>query len=135
MAGSLVALSVLVPALVSGCSGDDSGECATNVPSQCTPLYDPTFDNVYTRTLKPTCSLGGCHAPDSAQGGLAIDTEDAAYDALTKGGFVKGGDAECSLVVERITSSDSSESMPPGAPLSAAEQCSIITWIRNGAKR
>jgi hypothetical protein len=134
---ALVVFGALVSSLLvaAGCSGDDADECLTDLPSECSPLYPPTFHDVYTRTLKPTCALSGCHAPSSAEGGLSIGTEDETYALLRDQSFVKPNDPACSKVVERIANPDASEAMPPGAPLSAAAQCSIITWIRDGAKR
>jgi hypothetical protein len=134
---ALVVLGALVTSLslAVGCSGDDADSCLADLPSECSPLYPPTFHDVYTRTLKPTCALSGCHAPSSAEGGLSIGTEDETYARLRDQGFVQANDPACSKVVERIANPDAAEAMPPGAPLSAATQCSIITWIREGAKR
>lgn len=105
----------------------------------CQPLYDPTFDNVYEKTLAKTCALSGssCHSAEGAQGGLSFESADAAYEHLTGGGDpkVKSGDAACSLLVERIESTDDATLMPPGSPLSDAERCAIEQWIQNGAKR
>src|ERR1700748_3373661 len=64
-----------------GCGGP---ECVADVPASCSPLYTPTFDQIYTRTLAPTCALSGaaCHAPEGAQGGLVFAGADASYAML-----------------------------------------------------
>lgn len=106
----------------------------------CAPLYTPTFDQVFTRTLKPTCALSGasCHASEGAMGGLVLADADGAYAALLgQNGArtrVVAGDAACSLIIERLDATDANV-MPPGAPLADAERCAVAQWIQNGAKR
>jgi hypothetical protein len=128
--------------LVAACDGDQStANCVTNVTTDCAPLYPSTFDQVYARTLAPTCAQPGgvCHGSSGVQGGLFFSTPDTAYSLLL--GEVDGrprvvpGNAACSLLVERIASTNPSQVMPPGAPLSAAETCSIVQWINAGAHR
>jgi hypothetical protein len=136
-AGLAIGLCVIAPA---GC-GPSNGTCVESLPAECAPLYTPTFDQVFTRTLQPTCAQSGgvCHSADGAQGGLVFADADAAYALLlgkTDGkARVVAGDPACSLLVERIESADSTTVMPPGSMLSAGERCAIETWIRDGAKR
>jgi hypothetical protein len=138
-------VTALFMASVLGCSSPDppppATSCVANLPASCTPLYAPTFDQLYTRTLHPTCaqSGGACHASAGAQGGLVFEDADASYALLLgqKDGRVrvKPNDPACSLLVEHLESSDPSQVMPPGGMLSAAERCDFEQWIRNGAKR
>ncbi len=116
--------------------GDGGAACATYDPS-CAPLYEPTFDQIFQRTLKPSCALSGrsCHSSEGNQGGLVYEDPDRAHALLLQTGAVKPGDAACSELAIRITTAKASRRMPPGAPLSAAEQCTIQRWIADGAKR
>lgn len=100
------------------------------------PLYDPTFENVFDNTLKPSCGTGGtaCHAPEGAQAGLVLADVDAAHAALLEG-RVEPGDAACSLMMQRLESDDPGFQMPPGRKLRDAERCAIQRWIEGGATR
>ena len=111
------------------------------VARDCAPLYEPTFEALFLRTLNPSCGIEGstCHQGGGAgtKGGLTFDSPRSSYAALLDTSrswrLVAPGDPECSKVVYRIASHDLGEVMPPGRPLSAAEQCTIVTWIARGA--
>ncbi len=137
--------AALAHSLAIGCTcslglGGCSDDCVA-VPVDCAPLYAPSFDNVFTRTLVPTCASGGssCHAPSGGRGGLVFEDQAAAYDALvghaagSGGTRVIAGDAGCSLLVQKLESTDEAFQMPPGSPLSAPERCAIEQWIADGA--
>ena len=129
-------LCLLMLGTVAGCG--PSNACAQNVATDCTPLYEPTFDNLYTNTLHPTCALpgGSCHATEGHMGGLSFDDANTAYALLLgAAGGVMPGNAACSLVVERVLSTDPRRSMPPGKSLSVAEQCVFVRWAQQGARR
>ena len=138
-------LILLICALVMAhcaADGDTPEPCVTNIPeSTCTPLYEPTFDQVYTQTIQPKCAFAGsaCHAAEGAQGGLVLDDPDTAYAMLVQpkssSARVLTGDPECSLLVERLVTGDPIALMPPGNALEEPEVCAIVTWIRNGAER
>ena len=51
---SMVAAALTLSACKHG--GD---ECVLDLPEQCAPLYTPTFDQVFSRTLAPTCAQSG----------------------------------------------------------------------------
>lgn len=127
-------LAVFALSLVGAC-GDDEVECV-DVNLACAPLYEPVFEQVFTRTLKPGCALEGdsCHSGPSAKAGLQMDDIDMAYQLLVSEGRVLPGDASCSLMVTRIAEANAGV-MPPGSPLSDAERCAIETWVANGALR
>ena len=81
-----------------------------------------------------------CHGPDSAsrQAGLRLDLPQAAMAELDSGAkaIVPGKPAESALI-ERITSNDPDEMMPPpksGKVLSDAERAVLRRWIEQGAK-
>ena len=117
--------------LLLGCG---SSPCV-DLPVSCDPLYEPTFDNVYTNTLQPTCGFEGtaCHSADGAQGGLVFAELEASYDNVLD--RIEPGDPACSLLIQRIDAPDVADAMPPGDPLSEAERCAIRMWIDAGAER
>ena len=41
--------------LLAGCGAP----CLDSVDVECAPLYEPTWDNVHSRTLEPTCGQPG----------------------------------------------------------------------------
>jgi hypothetical protein len=116
-----------------GCGDDQT--CVEALGSDCDPLYEPIFEQVFTRTLKQTCALDGnrCHSGANARAGLRMDEIEEAYQLLVPGGRVIPGDPSCSLVANRLAGNGGV--MPPGDPLSEAERCAIETWIANGALR
>jgi hypothetical protein len=120
---------------LTGC-GDDEAVCVDAINLECAPLYEPVFEQIFTRTLMPGCALEGssCHSGSSAKAGLRMDDIDMAYELLVPGGRVLPGDASCSLLVTRIEGANGGV-MPPGNPLSDAERCVIETWVANGALR
>jgi hypothetical protein len=125
----------LLAALGGGCAPDE--ECAVSQGADCSPLYAPTYENVYANTLKPTCGQAGtaCHAAEGAQGGFKIGELESTYDELLQNQLIIPGEPGCSLVVRRLETDDPTLLMPPGAGLSAPELCAIETWIANGASR
>ncbi|HVW23929.1 MAG TPA: hypothetical protein VHC69_01070 [Polyangiaceae bacterium] len=131
----------VVAAACSGGNGDDEPACLPQPAStNCTPLYEPTFDNVWLNTLKPTCAAAGCHSGSMPTGDMALDVEDDAYtNLLTKSTTseprVTPGDVKCGKVIVRLHTKDQPYSMPRGQMLDDDTLCSITQWIANGAKR
>lgn len=77
--------------------------------------------------LKKRCAQ--CHTNGTYKGGLSMDHRDALLDS----GSVEVGDAKASLLLERITTADVDQRMPPeGDPLTAAEVRKIADWIDSG---
>jgi hypothetical protein len=75
-----------------------------------------------------------CHSGDEASGGLRLDVKSAAF----KGGDRQGpdivpGHADQSPLIERITSRDDDQRMPPDEPLSASEIGTLTAWMNAGA--
>ncbi len=125
---------------LAACTG--GSDCVTTIDAGCTPLYPPTFDNIYMNTLQKTCAQNGtaCHSPQGRMGGLYYSDPDTAYRLLR--GMVDGrarvlpGDPACSILVERIEGPSSlGQQMPPGMPLPESERCAIEQWIWMGAMR
>ncbi|MBM4356598.1 MAG: hypothetical protein FJ096_00655 [Deltaproteobacteria bacterium] len=129
-ARSLLASVLACLAPLGGCSP----ECV-EVADDCAPLYEPSFEQVFERTLLPTCAGGGsaCHGTDGGRGGLVFAERGASHAALVDGGLVLAGDPGCSELVKRLASDDPEVQMPPGSPLPASERCAIERWIAGGA--
>lgn len=111
---------------------------ASDADAGCAPLYEPTFDQVFDKTLRPTCAASGvsCHSSRGRQGGLAFEDREESYALLTReNGPIVAGNPGCSAVSARIVSTNGKFRMPPGRSLDPGEQCSINQWIANGAKR
>lgn len=118
----------------------DSSTCV-EVSTECEPLYEPTFQNIFTNTLQQSCGVAGsqCHAQEGGKGGLVFADIDDAYALLTGAG---GGEPRvdphapgCGELVSRIAASDASRVMPPGRQLPASEICAIVQWVSMGAPR
>lgn len=128
------------------CSSDPAAparrECVAVAPEKasaaCAPLYEPSYANVFAKTLQPTCAKSGvsCHASTGKQGGVAFDDADVAYTQLLETTqAVRAGDPACSAIVARVVATDGNVRMPPGRSIDPGEQCAIIQWIANGARR
>lgn len=114
--------------------------CLDQLDAQCTQAYEPTWDNVYEFTISTSCAAAGvsCHGREGMQGGLGLYSKDAAYAGLVggEGGSprVKPGDPECSVLMDRLLTTDTQRRMPLGSqPLSASHICAVQKWITNGA--
>jgi hypothetical protein len=127
---------LLLLALVAGCPGGDELPMCITVDATCAPLYTPTFTNVYTMTIRPSCGAtnNACHSASSPGGGLSFADEQTAFDGLTRG-RVTAGNPGCSEMIVRTHSAGKDYEMPPGAPLSASTQCALLQWVQNGAQR
>ena len=138
-------LFCLVLAAGAACGDDGDGpelECVEGLDAQCVDGFPPTWDNVYEFVIEQRCggaSGVSCHGPDGLQGGLGLYSKQAAYDGLVGGvggePRVIPNDPACSVLMQRIETSDKSLRMPLDAqPLSAADRCAIQHWIAAGAK-
>ena len=137
---AVLAPLVLTTVVLGGCGSDESTpkRCVPSTPDRaCTPAYEPTFEQVFAKTLQPTCAKSGvsCHASTGKQGGLDFEQIEGAYENLVARQSVVANDPACSALVYRVTATDGKVRMPPGRSIDPGEQCAIITWIANGAKR
>lgn len=126
----------VVSAALAGCPSEEAPPACVTVDTACSPLYAPTFDNIYNNTLRAGCGsgLGSCHSANAA-GELSLADPAAAHGELLDGRVVPG-DPGCSELVVRTGASGKDYQMPPGsslAALSAAERCSLILWVEAGA--
>jgi len=134
---SRVSLSVLFALALAFAPACDAGEACPDAPAEtCTPAYEPTFANVFGKTLAPSCAKTGvsCHA-EGAQGGLSFLEENRAYEALSTHRSVVASGASCSPMVTRLEATDGKVRMPPGRSLPEGEICAVRRWIEAGAKR
>jgi hypothetical protein len=126
-------VAVLAAAALVGCTTDPPPSCIT-VDTTCAPLYAPTFDNVYTMTLRDTCGSqrSSCHSAAGKQGGMSFEDKSHAYAALLPS-RVMPGNPGCSKMIVRTDSPGAAYQMPPGDPLSEPERCALIQWVVAGA--
>ncbi len=129
----MVRLSLALGLVLCGCAKDPPPACIT-VDTSCAPLYPPTFDNVYTMTLRDSCgsARSSCHSAAGLKGGMTFQDEQHAFDSLIAG-RVMPGNPGCSKIVVRTSSPGADYQMPPGDPLSPAARCALIQWVQNGA--
>jgi hypothetical protein len=97
----------------------------------------------FNRDIRPILSdkCFGCHGPDSGhrKAGLRLDLRDAAMRPAKSGEIpLKPGDAAGSHLLERITSTDKDEVMPPPEAkmerLTKSEVETLRRWIAEGAE-
>ncbi|HEX3481214.1 MAG TPA: c-type cytochrome domain-containing protein [Kofleriaceae bacterium] len=133
IAGALRRWLAVAVAGLAGCTADPPPACIA-VDTACAPLYAPTFDNVYTMTLRDTCGSqsASCHSAVGRQGGMSFQDEQHAFDAL-RAGRVVPGDPGCSKMIVRTDSPGAAYQMPPGDPLSEQARCALIQWVAAGA--
>jgi hypothetical protein len=138
---ALVSLGLAAAACGSSDGSDEPTCLAKPASTDCTPLYAPTFDNVFNNALSMTCAAAGCHSGSQPKGNMALDQIEQAYTNLlakstTGDPRITPGDVTCGKVIVRLESKGKSYSMPPPpAALRDGEVCSIAQWIANGAKR
>ena len=136
-----ICVYTLLAVYLAGCGDEGASEETPCLPTptaaDCTPQYEPTFENVYKNTITLRCATGGgaCHLAEGAQGNLILEGLDAAYDALVDAGRVIPGDPDCSMMIKRLFATRSTGLMPPGSPLSEPERCAVTEWVRRGATR
>jgi len=101
----------------------------------------PTFNEIFTRTLKPSCgSNGSCHAGPTAQNGLQLDDEATAYQDLMSGNAagttarVIPNDVKCGELIVRLETPNETWTMPKGGHLPENLLCVIRHWIADGAQ-
>jgi hypothetical protein len=132
-AGALRRWLALGVAGLVGCSADPPPACIA-VDTSCAPAYAPTFDNIYTMTLRGTCGSqsASCHSEVGMQGGMSFQDQQHAFDAL-RAGRVMPGNPGCSKMIVRTDSPGAPYQMPPGDPVSEQVRCALIQWVAAGA--
>ena len=100
----------------------------------CVPSYEPTWHNVYERTLAPgqSCSCHSLlHLEGAVKSGLHFRASVQTYELLIDERWVKPGEPVCSRLIWSLETT-----MPPGGGgLDEGDVCSIARWIESGARR
>jgi hypothetical protein len=140
-------ISVLLPL---GCGTDPAPSdpvCLAGLALDCTPAYVPTYDAIFADVFARSCGAastgGSCHygpTPAQAKAGLPLSDPDTAYMALmgTLDGRARviANQPECSILVQRLESSDAAFRMPVGNNrLPESTRCAVRQWIAMGAQR
>jgi len=95
-------------------------------------LSAPDFVHEVAPILDKHCSK--CHM-DKMKGGLSMNTEESFREGSEDGPIVESAHPEKSLLLERITTDDEDERMPPkGKGLNSAEVEVVRAWLQDGAK-
>ena len=124
----------LAAALLLGACTEPPPVCTTvAIDPTCAPLYTPTFDEVYARTLKTGCGSirNSCHSANG-DGGMSLADPATAYASLLNG-RVMPGDPTCSEMIVRTHGLGTDYQMPPGGALGASERCALVRWVAAGA--
>lgn len=101
------------------------------------PMRAQTVD--FNRDIRPLLSdrCFTCHGPDEATRQAELRLDDADALAADKRPIIVGGQSAASLLVQRITSQDPDQVMPPadsGRSLNDRERDLLKRWIEQGAR-
>jgi hypothetical protein len=93
----------------------------------------------YARTIKPLLKerCYACHGALKQKGGLRMDTLEFMRKGGESGPGILPGDASRSLILERVTTADETEWMPPtheGERLNAEQVRQLREWVQGGAR-
>ena len=118
------------------------------VPSGCTPTTGVTASMFYANIITANCAVSGCHVagatPPNYAGGAAsfianVKNVSAGRAAVQAMQYIKPNDYNNSFLLYKIAGQQDKvpsggTQMPQGrAPLSAADQCTLISWVNSGA--
>ncbi len=108
-----------------------------------TTLFAITQTNVaaqehetYLTRVKPVLQSRcyACHGALKQEASLRLDTFESMLAGGQSGSAVSAGDADASLIVQRITAHEESMRMPPeGEPLQPSQIDTIKSWLNDGA--
>lgn len=105
------------------------------------PSFAATEKVDFTTQIQPILSENcyACHGPDeeTIEGGLRLDVQELAFKGGDSGKAIVPGDADASLIIERILHEDPKEVMPPPDKKKRLppEQVKLLRdWINQGAE-
>ena len=90
----------------------------------------------YLQQIKPVLAerCYACHGALKQQSGLRLDTAASAIQGGDTGPAITPGDADASLLLQRVTASEESDRMPPeGEPLKPEQIAALRAWIAQSA--
>ena len=106
--------------------------CVAAVPADGESATNELADHV-GQLLKSRCV--SCHGADEQEAGLRLDYREGALQGSDNGAVIVVGESRQSPIIERVTSQDPDQRMPPeGEPLTAAEVDQLRRWIDSGAQ-
>ena len=105
---------------------------------QFTAAQSPAEPIDFGRQIQPILAKRcyACHGPDKAEGGLRLNSKEAAFAKLESGTHaITAKDAAKSELLKRVTSREEGVQMPPeGAPLTDSQIALLRRWIDEGAE-
>ena len=108
----------------------------TSLVTAADPLIDTKVVD-FSREIQPLFAKRcfACHGPNTQEGGLRLDEHAGALQELDSGSrAIVANDPATSVILERITSSDPQQQMPPeGSRLTIEQIDSVKAWIVQGA--
>ncbi|TSA05682.1 MAG: DUF1549 domain-containing protein [Planctomycetaceae bacterium] len=108
----------------------------TSLVTAADPLIDTKVVD-FSREIQPLFAKRcfACHGPNTQEGGLRLDEHAGALQELDSGSrAIVANDPATSVILERITSSDPQQQMPPeGSRLTIEQVDSVKAWIVQGA--
>lgn len=107
------------------------------IPAFCTSATNAADQTDYLRQVKPIlrqrCTV--CHGALKQKAGLRLDTASSMRKGGISGPAIEPGDAENSLLIERLLETDHALRMPPeGSPLTREQIDAIKSWVHQGAQ-
>lgn len=99
----------------------------------CSVLFPaPDFERDIRPILTARCT--SCHGEAKQRASLRLDRRSFAFKGGESGAVLQPGQAEASLLWQRVVSTDEGERMPPsGKPLTDQEQTTLRWWLNSGA--
>ncbi len=99
-----------------------------------TPEQKAFFEKKIATIFSEACFKCHSAAEGKTKGGLALDSRDGILKGGDDGKIIVPGDPAKSMILQRVTSKDPDEKMPPKeAAISAAQLADLTAWIKMGA--
>ena len=95
------------------------------------PVGETLFREKVLPLLNTKCI--SCHGPDKQEGGLRLDSREAAVKGGENGPSLVAGKPEESLLVQAVKFDNPELQMPPKDQLSEAQIAAITEWVKQGA--
>jgi mono/diheme cytochrome c family protein len=121
-------------AIVCGVLGPSLQPVDAQDPTDSTLVYQERYEQEIKSILRARCY--SCHGVLQQQAGLRLDTVASMLNGGDEGPAIISGNADESILVARISTTDSTQRMPPtdeGEPLSEQQIDMIREWVQAGA--